>query len=551
VPDIPFKSDEKALAASKPTPPGKHPPPAEPERKNSAPASLPEESEKPAQADTASPPVTPPAPPPPAPPAEVPARVEKLSEIEPTVNRAETGRSVVSFLISALIHAGLMIVLALFVAATQSSGSRGNLLTLSTSVDDSDLETERIISEVRLPNTVRRHDTHLPAPPAQVPDVNPIPELPPSEKPSMQIGSANVWPDEWGTRIKTTGGGGLEGRRNRAGLAGDGPSDESEEAVERGLWWLVAHQREDGSWNFDHQEGNCRGLCRNPGTNTSTTAATAIALAPFLGAGYTHQDGQHKETVRRGLYYLQTHALQTPNGIDLREGTMYAQGLATIVLCEAFAMTGDQVFKPVAQGALDFIEYAQHKEGGGWRYEPQEPGDTTVTGWQLMALKSGAMADLHVKSPTMYFVNNFLDSVESEEGAKYGYQDSQPRPATTAIGLLCRMYLGWPHTHPGLTAGVRYLDETGPSENDMYYNYYATQVMHHWQGSAWKRWNDRMRDYLVRTQVTRGHEAGSWFFEHTHSPAGGRLYNTAMAIMTLEVYYRYMPLYRDSWDDQQ
>ena len=77
----------------------------------------------------------------------------------------------------------------------------------------------------------------------------------------------------------------------------------------------------------------------------------------------------------------------------------------------------------------------------------------------------------------------------------------------------------------------------------MYYNYYATQVMHHWQGSAWKRWNDRMRDYLIQTQANEGHENGSWYFEHTHSKKGGRLYNTAMAIMTLEVYYRYAKVF--------
>ena len=142
---------------------------------------------------------------------------------------------------------------------------------------------------------------------------------------------------------------------------------------------------------------------------------------------------------------------------------MYAQGLAAIVLCEAYAMTKDEDLKDVAQGALDFIEYAQG-ENGGWRYNPGEPGDTTVTGWQLMALKSGEMAGLRVKTPTMFRVNDFLDTVQSEEGAKYGYMDPSPRPATTAIGLLCRMYLRWPRSHPGLAAGVKYLDETGPSK---------------------------------------------------------------------------------------
>ena len=52
-----------------------------------------------------------------------------------------------------------------------------------------------------------------------------------------------------------------------------------------------------------------------------------------------------------------------------------------------------------------------------------------------------------------------------------------------------------------------------------------------------------MRDYLVATQANRGHEAGSWYFSGGRLQSGGRLLSTALAVMTLEVYYRYLPLY--------
>ena len=65
---------------------------------------------------------------------------------------------------------------------------------------------------------------------------------------------------------------------------------------------------------------------------------------------------------------------------------MYAHGQGAIVLCEAYAMTGDEMLREPAQRAIDFIVEAQHP-AGGWRYRPGEPGDTSVLGWQVMALR--------------------------------------------------------------------------------------------------------------------------------------------------------------------
>jgi hypothetical protein len=84
----------------------------------------------------------------------------------------------------------------------------------------------------------------------------------------------------------------------------------------------------------------------------------------------------------------------------------------------------------------------------------------------------------------------------------------------------------------------------------MYYNYYATQVMHHFGGSAWERWNKEMRDLLVESQATEGHETGSWYMDGGHSEKGGRLYCTSMATMILEVYYRHLPLFREQSADE-
>ena len=341
-------------------------------------------------------------------------------------------------------------------------------------------------------------------------------------------------------------GGGLEGRhhgRKQQLLLDRGGTPESEAAVLRGLRWIAAQQGNHGGWTFGLSEGACGGHCTGSGAFPSTTAATALALLPFYGAGFTHHEGEFADTMARGLFYLGNRMVLTEHGGDFQEGSMYAQALSAIVFCEAYAMTGDENLRPFAQAAIDLIEWAQHP-AGGWRYLPGQPGDTTSTGWQLMALKSGKLAGLRVSDEVLYNVTRFLESVQGDEGASYGYQTQVPRQSTTAIGLLCRMHTGWQRRHPALLRGARQLAEWGPAPDDLYYNYYATQVLNHLDGPDWPRWNAKLREQLIADQVREpGLEFGSWQYDNRHARPAGRLYHTAMAVMTLEVYYRYLPLY--------
>lgn len=319
---------------------------------------------------------------------------------------------------------------------------------------------------------------------------------------------------------------------------------EGEQAVYRGLKWLAAHQRDDGGWHFDHRQTGCK-YCANPGTHGSMTAATGLALLPFLGAGHTHKKGEFQETVRKGLDFLKGRVKLTPLGGDLQDGVnLYSQAIATLALCEAYAMTEDRdLFVPCYE-AVRFIVNSQHKPGGGWRYFPGQVGDTTVTGWMLMALKSAQLAYIPVPPDVWPNARHFLDLVQDDGGAAYGYQSPEKNRTTmTAIGLLCRMYTGWPRSHEALGRGVRSVGRKGPSKTDLYFDYYATQTMRHYGGTEWHSWNGAMREFLITTQEERGHMSGSWYFADQHGDQGGRVYNTAMAVLILEVYYRYLPIY--------
>lgn len=335
-----------------------------------------------------------------------------------------------------------------------------------------------------------------------------------------------------------------------------GGSDASERAVERGLEWLVRHQYADGHWSI--HDLNCQGHeCKGHGSFQSDTAATGLALLAFLGAGYTHQSGEHQDVVRRGLTWLTRG--QKSNGdlfadvfADANDSSklawLYSHGMAAIPLCEAYGMTHDPALKQPAQKALDFVVASQHPEFGGWRYKPQFESDTSVSGWQLMALKSGEMAGLNVPKSAYAGVTKWLDSVESETSpGQFRYHPSKPVSlAMTAEGLLMRQYLGARRSNANLIAGSDYMKARLPreAEQDVYYWYYATQVMFHMQGEHWSEWNASLRDMLIRMQSKEVATEGSWSPDNARwGRAGGRHYTTCLNLLMLEVYYRHLPLY--------
>jgi len=342
--------------------------------------------------------------------------------------------------------------------------------------------------------------------------------------------------------------GGRSEAGRRAAVAKFGGNAESEKAVTQGLAWLQKIQRSDGSWSFAEVGG-----AGQPGNLTTTDmGATSLALLCFLGAGNTHETaGPYRETVLSGLAFLVKNAERGASGADLRgrfqgNSGMYVQGIATICVCEASALAPkDKELRRLASDAVKFIERAQHRVDGGWRYNPGDPGDTSVVGWQLMALQSAKSGRIKVQNNTIRDAKEFLDLVAVNGGSQYSYMPgSGPTDSMTAVGLLCRMYNGWRREKPELKAGVEYLAAKGLRRGDIYYNYYATQVIHHWGGDLWKKWNLQMRDELVSTQITEGPGAGSWDVTDPHGSGGGRIYQTALSILTLEVYYRHLPIYR-------
>jgi hypothetical protein len=341
---------------------------------------------------------------------------------------------------------------------------------------------------------------------------------------------------------------GRSGEARRLLVHARGGSDETEQSVAAALAWLAKHQMPDGGWSFDHAVAVGGAGTHGGNMPQARNAATGLVLLAMLGAGHTHKSGEYQDHVQQGLRYLgnRMKVQQDRSGsFSEEDGTMYSHGIATQALCEAYAMTKDKGLHVPCQMALAYIVRSQHL-GGGWRYKPKEPGDTSVTGWQLTALKLGNAAGIQPPSITFAQATKFLDKVQYDGGAKYGYQKPGGTECTTAIGLLSRIYLGWPHDQVALGRGVDNLSNMKPANKPMYFNYYATQVLQNYGGQPWEKWNTAIRTYLPSKQETEGTSTGSWFLSDKHAAPGGRLCCTALATLILESYYRYLPAYAET-----
>jgi hypothetical protein len=363
-------------------------------------------------------------------------------------------------------------------------------------------------------------------------------------------------------------GGRLTTESKRALLDFFGGTEESEAAVMRGLKWLAVHQQADGSWNLKDYGRDIHGCdCVadfEKNVDDSVTAGTAFGILPFLGAGVTHtrapkdppELASYMPVVERGLVYLARNQVRSKDNKDgFLGGSTYAHAMGTLALCEAYGLSGDERLKLHAQLAVKYLLSAQHESGGGWRYSPGQAGDMSVTAWVFLAIRSAQLTRIDVLKPPLTRAERFVDSCaagpEEVKMSRYAYQPGLTEKLTmTAAGLLTRQYLGWNNDRPELISGCEYLmknlpPDSGNSLGPIYYYYHATQVLHHMEGPEFDLWNYRMREHLIRTQERAGHREGSWNPQGVdYGARAGRMYATAMSLLTLQVYYRHLPMYR-------
>lgn len=312
--------------------------------------------------------------------------------------------------------------------------------------------------------------------------------------------------------------------------AGDYITPQAQKAIDKGLSFLAARQKPDGSFGD-------AGYSRN-------TAVCALAGMAFMSSGSTPGRGPYGSSVDRCLEFILAHTEES-GFINVEgattHGPMYGHGFATLFLAEAYGMTMRADVREKLSKAVQLIVQTQNREGG-WRYQPvRHDADISVTICQVMALRAARNAGLFVPNDTIDRCIAYVKKSQNPDGGfmymLYEGESQFPRSAAGVVAL----YSAGIYEGNEITRGVNYLMQFVPQgdafsrETHYFYgHYYAVQAMWHAGGDHWRRWFPAIRDELVARQ----HPDGSWMDSICLE------YGAAMACIILQIPNNFLPIFQ-------
>jgi hypothetical protein len=312
------------------------------------------------------------------------------------------------------------------------------------------------------------------------------------------------------------------------------------EVVERGLDWLRARQHADGSFTEDN----------------AFLYNEALATAAMVEAYGLTRDDRWKEPAQRAVNFLQAAQRPAPDGSGLW-GWRYV-GRSEI---EEHARVFPGEMEDISRSDLEaFFRKELHDS------------DTSVTSWCVLAIARAKRHGLDVTQSSMDGAMAFCQFVTSENGL-VGYLDAKGAGAKvtgpfddrfayhvatmSALGMIIRMYATRNSDDPFLDLAAKRVAMDLPTVSgdrasiDYYYWHAASLALFQFDGPGsprrsgkyWSVWNNALLGAVLPLQDhTEGAcTNGGWVVSDrwgSYSGAGP-LYNTALNVLTLEVYYRY------------
>jgi len=327
--------------------------------------------------------------------------------------------------------------------------------------------------------------------------------------------------------------------------------DQTDVAVEKAIAFLIGQQRPDGAIVDKSHD----------------TTMTALSIMAMASVGIQPVDpGREGQCMKKALEFVLGKDRQDEKGyFGNRDGSrMYGHGITSLMLTEMLGMgtdaEQDKLIHQRCQKAIDLILSSQKQKKalefrGGWRYDPSSAdADLSVTVWQLMALRSANNDGLQVPASAIrdaveYLKRSYVSRLDhtgmpDKKASGFSYTPGQGHATytMTAAGLLAMQVCG-EYDSPLVTGAADWLMEHPPRWKERFFfygTYYYAQGMHQRGGEYAKTAQANVQEVLLPKQQGDG----SWQAEEGSESGVGRVYATAMAVLSLSVKYHYLPIYQ-------
>lgn len=328
-----------------------------------------------------------------------------------------------------------------------------------------------------------------------------------------------------------------------AAMKAGGGNPKCEEAILKALHYLKQNQNEDGSWGGEYP-----------------AAMTGLSLLAFLGHCEKPTSQDFGPAVRKAIDYLVAMGKNQDGKLSRGDGApwVYEHGIATYALGEAYILTKEAPIGEVVKDAVGRIVNGQGKDGGWmYRFSKETPSDTSVSGWQIQALKAAHLTGLNIDGvdETMH---KAMDNLMRVKGPKNGFGYRKPdeeRWGLTGAGVL-GLQIGRNLRGGAAREGLNYIleDEKRPEIKykgagaNLYAWYYNTQACFQAGGSFWGRWNRAFQEEVLNAQDGDGswpetgstQREGGLHWTGTGQSKDAIVYRSSLCVLMLEVFYRYL-----------
>ena len=354
-----------------------------------------------------------------------------------------------------------------------------------------------------------------------------------------------------------------------------------DESVGQGLKWLAKQQQNDGAFD-SHERGQ-------PGV-------TSLCVMAFLAQGESPSNGKYELQLTQAIDFIADqqkpngliatvapHATPIPRDEESADGpqpkhapnyvtvtAVYNHAISSLALCEAYGQCNAKQAKkltPVIEKAIAATLEMQRWDGkkkkdvGGWRYLTKRFGnnsDLSVTGWQLMFLRSAKDAGFDVPKASIDDAVKFVKKcfLKDEDRQVYGYWPKKRGTITRAMagaGILALAHAGMHDSKESVASGEwilkhdfkaydeeKMLHKVGWLGNRYHYGaFFCTQGTYQLGGKYWEQFFPPLADTLLENQETDG----SWLTKGRDRPWGG-CYTTSLCILSLSVPDQMLPIFQ-------